>query len=231
MMNLNYRVVAILSLCVLLLNFNNALAGLEVLKTNRGILMCGGNYSELELDSIWNVRNFNATQSIFIKSVIFFDATGTVIYNSTTNSAGIPPTNNGLLGGLDNELQANQSTQFRSRQLVADGLLPDLIDNRRPIQVIIVWSAAEKVVGLDGSLVVISRMLKDAEGPPSEDPDLLGREIGRHQTDCRVIKSEEKESDDEDSDDEDSDDEDSDDEESDRKRSKDKKSKDKESHD
>ena len=78
-----------------MININCAFAGNQTLEATKGAVMCGGIYNKLTQTSVWNLRNFNVNQSIFLESFKFFDATGMIIYNSTTNSAGIPASNNG----------------------------------------------------------------------------------------------------------------------------------------
>lgn len=187
-----HSAVAIASLGLLLTSISSAYAGVEVIEARKGTLLCGGNYTSLTQTARWNIRNFNDYQSIFLDRVRFIDARGTVVYDSTTNAAGIPLTNNGLLGGLDNELESNQSSTFRSEQLVDAGFLPNLGGNRRPIQVIIDWSAPTRVIGLDGSLVRRAHMVDTIEVSPGEFLEVRGREIGRHQYDCHIMKRRER---------------------------------------
>ncbi len=172
----------------LLSSINITQAGFEILEARQGTLLCGGNYTNITQTASWNLRNFNEDQSIYVDRVRFIDAQGTVIYDSTTNPAGIPLTNNGLLGGVDTELEPNQTTQFRSEQLVDAGLLPDLGGQaRRPIQVIIDWSAPSRGIALDGALVRRAHMRDTVEISPGVFIDVRGREIGRHEYDCRSM--------------------------------------------
>lgn len=181
--------IAMASLGLLLTYINCAYAGIEVIEARQGTLLCGGNYTRLTQTASWNVRNFNDDQSIFVDRVRFIDARGTLIYDSITNPAGIPLTNNGLLGGIDNELEPNQTTQFRSEQLVDAGLLPNLGgQDRRPIQVIIDWSSPSRVIGLDGSMVRRAHLVDTIEKSPEVFVDVRGREIGRHEYDCRTME-------------------------------------------
>ena len=105
-----------------------------------GTLACGGNHfvrvggTELHTTT-YSLRNYASEGTITIESVVIYDASGTVIYDSA--SSGFP--------GPRTELGPNQSVLFNSDAILAYNLPSDL----RPIQAIFRWSASEKAPDLE----------------------------------------------------------------------------------
>ncbi|MBI2990796.1 MAG: hypothetical protein HYY47_01460 [Deltaproteobacteria bacterium] len=129
----------------------------------QGVIRCGGNHflrlSGAEAHTTFYVlRNYNSADSISIDRMIAFEADGSVLFDS--NVSGLPPTTNGILGPTDNVLQPNQTAQFDSSAIVPSFLA----QTDRPIQLEIRWSAADKVLILDVSLVRLGRQRDAATG-------------------------------------------------------------------
>lgn len=128
----------------------------------RGVVRCGGN-NFLRLNgtesqtTFYVLRNYNSAISITIDRMIFFKADGSVLADSAV--LGLPGTANGILGPLNNTLQPNQTALFASQDF-----LPFLDNLDRPIQLEIQWSAPEKALILDVSLVRVGRQRDPATG-------------------------------------------------------------------
>ena len=105
-----------------------------------GTLACGGNHftrdggAELHTTT-YSLRNYASEGTITIESVIIYDASGTVIYDS--ESSGFP--------GPRTELGPHQSVLFNTGAILAYDLPSDL----RPIQTIFRWSASDKAPDLE----------------------------------------------------------------------------------
>src|SRR5262245_26217712 len=147
-------------------------------KARRGTVRCGGsNFLRLSGTEVqfatYLFRNFSSTTPITVERLLFFDATGSVLFDS--NSSGFPPFTNGVLGPVDQELDPNQSAQLDTVPL-----LPFLPETQRPIQLEISWSAPERVLPLDVTTIRLVRQ---------RDPVtfLQGPERSRDHTDCKTI--------------------------------------------
>ena len=90
--------------------------------------------------------------------MIAFEADGSVLFDS--NLSGLPATTNDILGPADNLLQPNQTAQFDSGNIVPSFLA----QTDRPIQLEIQWSAPDKVLILDVSLVRLGRQRDPSTG-------------------------------------------------------------------
>jgi hypothetical protein len=146
-------------------------------KAKKGVVRCGGNNNlrqggtEIQFSS-YTFRNFNAAASITIERLTFFDATGAVLFDS--NASGFPAFANGVLGPADQVLDANQTAQ-----LDTPDLLPFLPETLRPIQLEIVWSASEKVLLLHASQTRIGRQRDAVTGAQLQE---RSRDSGRCDT-------------------------------------------------
>ncbi len=147
-------------------------------KSRQGTVRCGGNHflrlngTEIQWTS-YIFRNYNSTTPITIRRLVLFDATGSVLRD--TNINGFPDFANGVLGPADHVLDANQTASLDTLGL------PFLSDTQRPIQLEIEWSAPEKALTLDVSLVRLSNRRDPATGAILE-------ERGRLLRDCRTIR-------------------------------------------
>ena len=147
-------------------------------KARQGVVRCGGSNflrqggTEIHFTS-YSLRNLSSTTPITIERLTFFDATGSVLFDSGTS--GFPPFGNGILGPFDTVLDPNQTAQ-----LDTIGLLPFLPDTQRPIQLEITWSAPERVLTLEVSGTRIARQRDLATG-------LELAERSRGSVGCRTI--------------------------------------------
>jgi hypothetical protein len=148
-------------------------------KARQGVVRCGGN-SLLRLGGAevhfisYTLRNLSSATPITIDRITFFDATGSVLFDSDTS--GFPTFANGVLGSSDNVLDPNQSAQLDT----LDVPLPFLLQTQRPIQLEIVWSAPERVLTLEVSGSRIGR-----ERDPGTGAQLAERTRGS--IGCRTI--------------------------------------------
>lgn len=147
-------------------------------KARQGVVRCGGNNllrlsgTEIHFTS-YTLRNLSSTTPITVERLTFFDATGSVLFDS--GASGFPAFENGVLGPSDTVLDPNQTAQMDTI-----GLLPFLPDTQRPIQLEITWSAPERVLTLQASGVRIVRQ---------RDP-LTGAQLAERSRDassCRTI--------------------------------------------
>lgn len=147
-------------------------------KSRQGTVSCGGSNflrlagTEIQFTS-YNLRNLSSTTPITIERLVFFDATGSVLFDSAVS--GLPLFDNGILGPSDNVLEPNQTAH-----LDTIGVVPFLPDTLRPIQLQISWTAPERVLTLDVAAVRIGR---------ERDPITFqqGPERSRHLGHCRTI--------------------------------------------
>ncbi len=144
----------------------------------QGVVRCGGNHflrlggSESHT-ATYVIRNFDAINPIVINRLRFFDATGAILFDST--SGGLPPSDNGILGPTNNTLTANQSVFYQT-----EDILPFLAPANRPIQLEIEWSSAQKALTLDAITVRIVRQRDPVTGA-------MQAERSRHAVECRSI--------------------------------------------
>jgi len=158
----------------------------------RGTVICGGNQlnrlpgsdataingTEAHL-SRYVLRNY-ATSNININRMQFFDAQGTLLYD--TNISGLPSFNNDVLGP-DNIIEPNQTAHLSLEAVLGNISLPR---NNRPIQLRVDWSAGTKVLKPD---IVLVRLVRRRENVGTiTAPDFRMREErGRHLYECRHI--------------------------------------------
>ena len=150
-------------------------------RARSGTVRCGGSHhlrqngAELHFTS-YNFRNFNADTPITIERLTFFDATGAVLFDS--NVSGFPTFDNSVLGPSDNVLDPNQTAQLDTTDVLRDNFL---LQERRPIQVEIVWSAPARVLTLGASATRLVRERNPANGNQ-------GAERSRDANACRTIR-------------------------------------------
>jgi hypothetical protein len=148
------------------------------LKARSGVMRCGGSNhlrvggTELHA-TFWDFRNVNAAVPITVERLTIYDATGAVLFDS--NASGFPPFGNGVLGPADNLLDPNQTAELDSTQV-----LPFLPQSQRPVQLEVTWSAAQRVLVLDGAVVRVARDRDPVTGA-------VGAERSRHSGGCRTI--------------------------------------------
>lgn len=148
-------------------------------KARSGTVRCGGSNhlrqggAEIHFTS-YNLRNVSSTTPITVDRLTFFDANGSVLFDSDTS--GFPPFGNGVLGPSDQVLDPNQTAQLDSTDV-----LPFLPQNQRPVQLEIAWSAPERVLILQAGLARIARQRDPVTGEQ-------GQERARHSSSCRTIR-------------------------------------------
>ena len=147
-------------------------------KARQGVVRCGGNNflrqsgAEIHFNS-YSLRNLSSTTPITVERLKFFDAMGSVLFDSGTS--GFPLFENEILGPSDNVLDPNQTAQLDTL-----GLMPFLPETQRPIQLEITWSAPERVLTLEVSGSRISRQRDPVTGG-------LLAERSRGSAGCRTI--------------------------------------------
>ena len=147
-------------------------------QARHGTVRCGGsnflqqNGAESHSTS-YNFRNLSSTTPITIDRIVFWDATGGVLFDSVVS--GFPTFQNAILGPSDQALGPNQSADLDTLTL-----LPFLPQNRRPVQMEATWSAPAKVLTLDVSFVSITRERDSITGAELQ-------ERSRAFMDCRTI--------------------------------------------
>jgi hypothetical protein len=112
----------------------------------------------------YSLRNISSTTPITVERVRIFDATGSVLVDSTIT--GLPPFQEGVylgpttnLGVANNVLGPNQTTGLNS-----DQVLPFLPAAQRSLQVEFVWSASARVLVPEVAGVRIVRERNSATG-------------------------------------------------------------------
>jgi hypothetical protein len=147
-------------------------------KARQGVVRCGGNNflrlngTEIQFTA-YVFRNMSSTTPITVERLTFFDAAGSVLFDSDTS--GFPTFDDAILGPSDNVLEPNQTAQLNSFDV-----LPFLPQNLRPIQLEIVWSAPERVLTLEAIGVRISRQRDPVTGAQLA-------ERGRDGNRCRTV--------------------------------------------
>jgi hypothetical protein len=122
-------------------------ANQESLKAREGQVRCGGNHflrvnNTEEHTTNYTLANVDPTEPIIINELRVYNATGAIIYDSVVS--GLPASLNGLIGPLNNTLFPNQSVV-----ITTDTFLPYLAQDVRPIQLVIAWSSARRVLPLN----------------------------------------------------------------------------------
>jgi hypothetical protein len=174
-------------LCVLVAVFGfstvSALADTDD-SARSGRLGCGGTFTAQSQLSIWDIRNFSDTLPISINRMRIYDATGAMIFDSATS--GLPVSLNGVLGSGDNQLEPNQTVTYNTDSMQQQGILVPGIPV--PLQLLIDWSATERVAHLAGSLTRISHSLNSVFNPATgTTSQVRGQELGRAIIGCRNL--------------------------------------------
>lgn len=181
----------LVGLCVTIFSIGTVTAG----HADRGAravaatVACGGNQvvrnrgDEFQA-SVYVLRNYNSKSPIYIDRIRFIDATGVTMFDFPGSA--LPVFFNGVLGPTDNSLEPHQTAQLRSIDVLGLSSLPR---SKRPIQVLIDWSADDRALLLETALVRLAR-----ERIVTIDPDTgaeivrMGKERGRHLYECRTIR-------------------------------------------
>lgn len=146
---------------------------------DHGTIRCGGNYfarlvgtPEQELHFVNYVfRNRSSKGSISVDRLVFFDATGTMIYDSRTS--GFPAFANQALGPADRVLRPNQTGQ-----LDVSTFFSRFLDTwQRPMQLEVSWSSRDGAMPLSIDLVRLVQRVNPATGA-------RGSELTRDSQDC-----------------------------------------------
>jgi hypothetical protein len=131
-----------------------------------GTIRCGGNnFYRAEAREMHTVsyvmRNMSSRGSISIDRIVFWDATGAVLYDSKVNV--FPMFGNRVLGPNDQVLRPNQTGQME-----ASSVLPLLESWQRPVQIEINWSSRDRVPPLNVTLVRLVKLV-DAQGKQGQE--------------------------------------------------------------
>jgi hypothetical protein len=150
------------SIMATLLGASLALASGDALASSaqHGTIRCGGNHfvrlGGTELHFVNYVfRNRSMQTPINVDRIVFFDATGQMIYD--TQISGFPQFSNGVLGPHSQVLAPNQTGQ-----LDVTSFLPYLTETQRPMQAQIHWSSPKKALPLSVDLIRLVQQLDPA---------------------------------------------------------------------
>lgn len=135
-------------------------AGDSEAQAQHGTIRCGGNHfvrlAGTELHFVnYVMRNRSERSSITVDRILFFDATGQMIYD--TSLSGFPQFSNGVLGPHNRVLAPNQTGQ-----LDVTSFLPYLTEAQRPMQAEIHWSAPKKALPLSVDLIRLVQQIDPA---------------------------------------------------------------------
>jgi len=125
--------------------------------------------------AVWNLHNFDLTTPIVIDRMVIVNAAGSIIFDSAVS--GLPDAGNGLLGPTNNILRPNQTANFQSRLF-----LPALPQSERPVQFVVIWSAANPAITLH-----VTAHARITEYDPSN-PNALGSAMAGHGLTCRAVQ-------------------------------------------
>lgn len=148
-------------------------------RVERGTIRCGGNYfarlvgtPEQELHYVNYVfRNRSAKGSISVDRLVFFDAMGTMIYDSRIS--GFPAFSNQALGPGDQLLKPNQTGQ-----LDVSTFFSRFLDTwQRPMQLEVSWSSRDGAMPLSMDLIRLVQRVNPVTGA-------RGAEVTRDSQDC-----------------------------------------------
>jgi len=148
-------------------------------KVERGTIRCGGNYfarligtPDQELHFVNYVfRNRSSKGSISVDRLVFYDATGTMIYDSRIS--GFPVFSNQALGPADQVLKPNQTGQ-----LDVSTFFSRFLDTwQRPMQLEVSWSSRDGAVPLSMDLIRLVQRVNPSTGA-------RGSELTRDSQDC-----------------------------------------------
>jgi hypothetical protein len=150
------------SIMATLLGASLTLASVDALASSaqHGTIRCGGNHfvrlGGTELHFVNYVfRNRSMQTPISVDRIVFFDATGQMIYD--TQISGFPQFSNGVLGPHSQVLAPNQTGQ-----LDVTSFLPYLTETQRPMQAQIHWSSPKKALPLSVDLIRLVQQLDPA---------------------------------------------------------------------
>lgn len=127
---------------------------------NAGTLICGGNYAVNSSGirtqgTFWTLRNRNDVGAMTVTAIRIYDATGTLIYDSSVS--GLPPSANHVLGPDNAVLGPHQAVLFSTDTLLAAGALAPLPSTRRPIELDVDWTGTGPGLALSGSVTRVTR--------------------------------------------------------------------------
>lgn len=148
-------------------------------RVERGTIRCGGNYfarlvgtPDQELHYVnYIFRNRGSKGSISVDRVVFYDATGTMIYDSRIS--GFPAFSNQVLGPGDQVLKPNQTGQLD----VSTFFSRFLETWQRPMQLEVTWSSRDGAVPLSLDLIRLVQRVNPVSGA-------RGSEVTRDSQDC-----------------------------------------------
>lgn len=153
-------------------------------RVERGTIRCGGNYfarlvgtSDQELHYVnYIFRNRSAKGSISVDRMVFYDATGTMIYDSRIS--GFPAFSNQVLGPGDQVLKPNQTGQ-----LDVSTFFSRFLDTwQRPMQLEVSWSSRDGATPLSMDLIRLVQRVNPSTGS-------RGSEVTRDSQDCDSFDS------------------------------------------
>jgi hypothetical protein len=130
-------------------------------------LRLGG--AELQSTNI-TLRNFDPVHPVSITRLVIFNATGTIIYDSTIS--GLPAFSNGILGPTNDTLSPRQSSTLG----LDEGFLPFQDQNSRPLQLLVAWSSAPSALPLSVTSTRFARQRDPATGAVLAERSRSGRE-------------------------------------------------------
>lgn len=151
-------------------------------RVQRGTIRCGGNHfvrlngtAGQELHYVNYVfRNRSSKGNISVDRLVFFDATGNLLYDSQIS--GFPAFSNFVLGPGDQVLKPNQTGQ-----LDVATFLPYLAPSQRPMQLEVTWSSRDRALPLSVDLIRLVNLM---------DPNTQakGAETTRDSQDCDSLE-------------------------------------------
>jgi hypothetical protein len=151
-------------------------------RVQKGTIRCGGNHfvrlngtAGQELHYVNYVfRNRSSKGNISVDRLVFFDATGNLLYDSQIS--GFPAFSNQVLGPGDQLLKPNQTGQ-----LDVATFLPYLAPWQRPMQLEVRWSSRDRALPLSVDLIRLVNLM---------DPNTQakGAETTRDSQDCDSLE-------------------------------------------
>jgi hypothetical protein len=152
-----------------------------------GSIACGDNNfnrlggSEAHRSS-WVLRNIGDT-SVRIEQMSLFDANGNVLFSA--DGASLPVFRNNVIGPGDNIIDANQTAQILSQDILGDG---GLDRNARPITMKFDWASDSKTraPGI-GSVRFVRERITSVDPVTGTATSSLGKERSRHQRGCHNV--------------------------------------------
>ena len=174
-----------LSVAVAILGFSTLSAMADEDSARYGRIGCGGTFTSQSQQSTWDIRNFSDTLPITIDRMRIYDAMGGLRFDSQS-SGGLPTSLNGVLGVGDRSLEPNQTVTYNTDSLQQQGIL--VLGIPVPLQLVIDWSATDKVANLAGSLTRISYSISNIyDSNTGTYNQVRGPELGRAIVVCRNL--------------------------------------------